>query len=367
MFKSSVAPCAIIAFLLLQAVQFVAALAIERRGITCNGHVELCGRQYSNVTFLGAHDSFAVGATDVAANQDYNVTQQLNDGIRMLQNQVLVQPDGLHLCHTICPLYDAGLLLNYLVEVRNWLAKNPTEVVSILLVNINGASPVQFAEVYENAGLVEYVFAPQTPTLTVNQWPTLGTMIANNQRLVTFMDNKANSSEVPYIMDEFTNVWEDAFDATTTEWSCEVNRTRGDPTTHLYLINHFLDDPTSVLGEAETTSPAKEKLNTTNAATGPGSIGPHIDNCLALHSVPPNFVLLDFYDYGNGGPFEVAARLNGLPAPTTHPSPPTAQEDTNPDSGSIIVSTRPLNGASSGHVHRTLLLLAGLFVVLSCL
>ena len=89
---------------------------------------------------------------------------------------------------------------------------------SILLVNINGASAEQFGEVYENAGVVDYVFTPDTAALTTGQWPTLGSMIAENQRLVTFMDNGANFSQVPYIMDEFTNVWEDAFDVTTSKY-----------------------------------------------------------------------------------------------------------------------------------------------------
>jgi len=39
----------------------------------------------------------------VAANQDYNVTQQLTDGIRMLQIQAHNATDGtIHLCHTSC-------------------------------------------------------------------------------------------------------------------------------------------------------------------------------------------------------------------------------------------------------------------------
>jgi hypothetical protein len=39
----------------------------------------------------------------VAANQDYNATQQLTDGIRMLQIQAHNASDGtIHLCHTSC-------------------------------------------------------------------------------------------------------------------------------------------------------------------------------------------------------------------------------------------------------------------------
>lgn len=42
----------------------------------CNGHAELCSRLYSNVTFIGAHDSYAVGSS-MADDQDKAVTAQL--------------------------------------------------------------------------------------------------------------------------------------------------------------------------------------------------------------------------------------------------------------------------------------------------
>ena len=80
-------------------------LKLNRRATTCNGHAEacylshlssvaltpfqLCSRSYDNVSYVGAHDSFAVGSTNrgcssyipihfltsqraVAANQDYD-------------------------------------------------------------------------------------------------------------------------------------------------------------------------------------------------------------------------------------------------------------------------------------------------------
>jgi len=329
-----------------------AGLSIER-SITCNGHTELCARSYSNVTYVGAHDSFAVDLTgnNVAANQDFNVTQQLNDGIRLLQNQVLSQPDGLHLCHTICPLYDAGLLLNYLKAVKSWMDENVNEVVTILLVNINNEPAEVFAEVYEAAGLSDVSYSPTSSTPSLSDWPTLGTMIASGQRLVSFLDNGANFSTAPYLIDEFTNVWETAFDVTTQDWLCDVNRTRGDPTTKMYLINHFLDEDTSVLGAGTTTQPAKDKLNVTNAATGDGSLGFEIQNCVAQHGVPPNYMLVDFYEYGGGSVFDVAASLNGVSPPVNRPPPPptpqadaaaAAEAEADNDDG---ITVRPLNSA----------------------
>jgi len=242
------------------------------------------------------------------------------------------------------PLYDAGLLVNYLVQVRTWLEANPNEVVSILLVNINDVPAEQFAEVYNAAGLVNVSFVPSAPTLQVDEWPTLGSMIASGQRLVTFLDHGANASTVPYIIDEFTNVWETAFDVTTTDWLCDVNRTQGDPTTKMYLINHFLDEPTAVVG-ATALAPAKSQLNVTNAATGPGSLGAEIDNCISSHGVPPNFILVDFYEYGGGSVFDVAAQLNGVPSPTRTLSPPVVQAAATPSNG--IITSRPINASRS--------------------
>lgn len=44
------------------------------------------------------------------------VTQQLNDGIRMLQMQAHLSDSVLHLCHTSCILYDGGTLESYLTK-----------------------------------------------------------------------------------------------------------------------------------------------------------------------------------------------------------------------------------------------------------
>ena len=47
-----------------------------RAATTCNGDPSLCNKLYSNVTYIGAHDSYAVGSS-VADNQDKDVTAQL--------------------------------------------------------------------------------------------------------------------------------------------------------------------------------------------------------------------------------------------------------------------------------------------------
>lgn len=71
----------------------------------------------------------------MAANQHYDVTTQLNNGIRMLQNQGHNSSGVIHLCHTTCLLLDAGTLTSYLSKVKTWLDNNPNEVVTALWVN----------------------------------------------------------------------------------------------------------------------------------------------------------------------------------------------------------------------------------------
>ena len=65
----------------------------------------------------------------LTANQHYDVTTQLNDGIRMLQSQGHSKSGStnIELCHTDCELYDAGTLLSYLQQVKSWLDQNPDE------------------------------------------------------------------------------------------------------------------------------------------------------------------------------------------------------------------------------------------------
>lgn len=314
---------------------FGSALAptIQSRATVCNGQAEFCQRSYGNVTYVGAHDSYAIGTISVlAVNQDQVVTQQLNDGIRLLQVQALNQSGTIELCHTSCSLYDGGSLKSYLTIVKTWLDANPNEVLSILIVNIDNLGPSLFDDVYQAVGLNTLSYAPPDSVTEAANWPTLGSLIDAGTRLVTFLDNGANTAVVPYLIDEFTNIWESPFDVTTT-FDCSVNRSKGDSSTEMYLINHFLD--ILVLNEP---SPDTAALAQTNAANGTNSLGAQVDLCLANQGRPPNFLLVDFYEFGGGSVFEVAANINGV---SYSPATPIAS----PASSASVTST-PLNGGS---------------------
>jgi hypothetical protein len=269
----------------------------------------------------------------LAANQDQNVTQQLNDGIRMLQMQAFNLSGIIQLCHTSCLLYNGGTLQNYLTIVKTWLDANPNEVLSLLIVNINDLGPSAFGDVFSAVGLVTLSFEPATSVVEAANWPTLGSMIDAGTRLVTFLDNGADITVVPYLLDEFTNIWESPFDVTTT-FDCSINRTKGDTSTQMYLINHFLD--TLVL---EQPTPDTALLNQTNGLSGTNSLGAQVSTCLTTQGRPPNFMLVDYYEFGGGSVFQEAAMINGV---TYNPATPIAT----PVSASGSVTSTPLSGGS---------------------
>lgn len=84
------------------------SINVKKRATTCNGSSDLCNRLYSNVTFAGAHNSYAIanGAGGLASNQNVSLAGQLNAGIRLLQSQAhnstnqTASGAGIDLCHT---------------------------------------------------------------------------------------------------------------------------------------------------------------------------------------------------------------------------------------------------------------------------
>lgn len=130
--------------------------------VACNNSPDLCSRQYSNVTHMGAHDAAFLrdSSTDnsVAGNQYYNATKALNAGIRLLSLQVHNSNGTLELCHTTCTLLDAGTLEDFLVKIKTWMDENPNEVVTLLIVNSDDEDVASFGKV------TRVLISPRTAT-----------------------------------------------------------------------------------------------------------------------------------------------------------------------------------------------------------
>lgn len=285
----------------------------------CNGYPEFCNRKYSNITQVGAHNSpFAIRG-NIAANQELDVTTQLNDGVRMLQFQVHKPNDTapLLLCHTSCDLLNAGTLVDYLTTVREWLDANPYDVVTILMGNYDVLTPQNFTGPVYESGLDRYAYTPPTVPMPLNDWPTLGEMILTQKRAVIMLDYEADQVAIPWLLDEFANFWETPFSPTDRDFPCNVdrppNQDREISRDRLYIANHNLNVDVQIAG-LSLLIPASTLLNETNAVQGYGSAGAMVNNCTADWARPPTVILVDFYNIGsfNGSVFQVAADANGV-------------------------------------------------------
>jgi hypothetical protein len=130
--------------------------------------------------------------------------------------------------------------------------------VTWLIGNDNFVSVEKYVPAIQNSGIAPYLYEPAYIPQRRNQWPTLGEMILSGKRVVLFMDYNANQTEVPYILDQYSHIWETPFSPTDRNFPCVVQRpphlikqkekARDD---WMYLANHNLNtvvDLSAILG-----------------------------------------------------------------------------------------------------------------------
>jgi hypothetical protein len=263
-------------------------------------------------------------------------------------------------CHTSCDLLNAGTYQSELEIVAHWLRDNPYDVVTVLIVNSDLTTVENFVPAIQNSGLADYLYTPKYIPQHKDQWPTLGEMILSGKRVVVFMDYNANQTAVPYILDEFTHMWETPFSPQDQAFPCDIQRPPGLNETlarenYMYLANHNLNtaiDISAILGNGDDTTiliPNSAEINQTNGEYDTyGQLGEMAQNCSGKHkhtaspkicahdppipkyiqpktetnssftatwNAPPNFLLVDYYNYGDpkpGSVFEVAAKYNNV-------------------------------------------------------
>lgn len=285
----------------------------------CNNSPELCSRTYNNVTHMGAHGSSFLreAATFASAgNQNLNATDALDAGIRLLQAQVHKENGTLRLCHTTCDILDAGPLKDWLSKINYWMDNNPDEVVTLLLVNSDKAPASEFGQAFNSSGLADLAFTP-TGEAPLAEWPTLQTMINNDQRLVSFVTNINATDEYSYLMPEFKYVFETSFEVPELQgFNCTVDRPsklEGDgasaiSSNYLGLVNHFKYQ--SLGGDLFV--PDISNIEVVNSAdtSEDGNLGLHLQECQQQWGTAPNFALVDLIEKGDV--LKAADRMNGI-------------------------------------------------------
>ncbi|KAL2104997.1 hypothetical protein VUR80DRAFT_9187 [Thermomyces stellatus] len=289
----------------------------------CNNYIEFCERKYSDITEVGAHNSPFVREGSSAANQQLDVITQLNDGVRFLQAQIQFPTnadedgEGPHFCHTSCDMLDAGPITDWLTRVREWVDDHPYDVVTILLGNGNYSHPDLYVPHIEASGIVKYAYRPRVFPMSLDDWPTLSDMIMRGKRVVMFLDYKADQHAYPWLLDQFSQMWETPFDPVDPTFPCDVQRppnlSEDRARDRLYLLNHNLNAEFNLF-DTQILVPAVSLLNRTNGESGFGSLGRSTEGCVQRWGRPPKILNLDYYNFGDpeGSAFRVAARFNNV-------------------------------------------------------
>ncbi|KAL8793180.1 MAG: hypothetical protein Q9195_004210 [Heterodermia aff. obscurata] len=243
-----------------------------------------------------------------------------NAGVRLLTAQAHDNNGALHLCHTSCSLLDAGPLSTWLAEIKSWMDKNPNDVVTVLIVNSDGATANTLHQQFVAADITKYTYTPPQTTAAIKTWPTLQSLIANNTRLITFIadidSSTTQAANAQYLLNEFTFVFENPFENTSaTNFSCVADRpsavhgetSEAVATGRLSLVNHFLDIQLAFGIDV----PDIANAHLTNANSGVvGNLGDSANACTTAYGKQPNFLLVDFFDQGNA--IETVDKLNGI-------------------------------------------------------
>ena len=261
----------------------------------CNGSLNLCSKQYNEAAYLTTHNAFNSDQDGLSfPNQTYNIESQLNDGVRGLMIDVYYDPIfGTPTTYHSVFILGAIPLSDIFNDIKKFLDNNPNEVVTIILECYVTADDIE--DEINQSGLSSYLYTHNTT------WPTLQSMIDNDNRLVIFTDvDDADGSQSWYHY-----VWDYAVEThysvnTINDFTCDFNR--GGALNDLFIFNHFVTEATLGYG-------LYNESNNVNA--NPFFITRALD-CQNQANKLPNFVTVDYYELGDG--LAVVDQINGLTA-----------------------------------------------------
>lgn len=255
----------------------------------CNGLQSLCNKKFDEAVYVTTHNAFNYNGPFSLPNQFFPVSQQLQEGVRGLMIDVY-EVNGVPTVYhgfSFLGTQPLSLILN---EVKSFLDNNPNEIVSIIFESYVSGTMMETA--FSDASLLPYLHT-QPPG---QAWPTLQEMINDNKRLVVFTDETDNSTALWY-----HDVWNFAVETefsiqNKAEFTCDFNR--GDSLNSLFILNHFITNPTLGTGLPDSALIINEYSFLLNRSL----------DCYQSKGKIPNFITVDFYDQGD--PFEVANLWN---------------------------------------------------------
>jgi hypothetical protein len=264
---------------------------------TCNGHAELCDRNYSEVSYPGTHGSYS--DTDEhfgAPDQTHDVARQLADGIRVLHFEVHDDHGQTVVCHGLCIIGERSLVHD-LGAVREFLFARPDNVVTLLLERSDSTITADaIGDAFDQVGLSSAVYLKKAG----ESWPKLSEMIRRRQQVVALLDDVGGSHH-PFLLPRWKLTWETPWDNQKPSDFGRCGADRGKKGNDIYVVDTYLEDqiiPTAAHAALVNEDPF---------------LIDRLLYCRKQEATRPNFVMVNFYEVGDV--FHVVDVLNGFAAP----------------------------------------------------
>ncbi|XP_042462116.1 PI-PLC X domain-containing protein At5g67130-like isoform X1 [Zingiber officinale] len=266
---------------------------------------------FNKYAFLTTHNSFAItgepsrtGIPRITfANQEDNVTQQLNNGVRALMLDTYDFEGDIWLCHSNggeCNAFTAfEPAIDTMKEIETFLSLNPSEIVTLILEDYV-KTPNGLTKLFNDSGLLKYWFPVSNMPTNGQDWPFVSDMVAKNQRLIVFTSRKSkqDTEGIAYQWNYMVeNQYGDGGIKAGTCFNRAESAPLNDTNKSLVLVNYFPSTPIRQIACEHNSEPLFDMLITCHGVAS---------NRWA------NFVAVDFYKRSDGGGvFEATDMLNG--------------------------------------------------------
>ena len=292
----------------------------------CNGSAHLCTKRYNEVCYPTSHNGASFLKPTFSAftklnlrDQDQPLTQQMEGGIRATKIAIRGYGSNAYTCHGSCYLNYLPLpLKKILAEVKEFLDTYPHEIFTLLLEDeLYNNTLIQ--EAFSQSGIMPYMHHQKSD----QPWPTLGSLIEQNKRLIVFMGGGSNW-KAPF-HPTWQYMWDTPFhysqknalinDTTQlrTDWTKKATRKerffpyRGvkafqnkdlAPKNKLWILWHFI---TPLIHGSITSAKIVNQFE---------CIKKRMSYFSTLARSMPNFIVVDFWQYGAKGVLEATQWAN---------------------------------------------------------
>tara|TARA_B100001750_G_scaffold248349_1_gene278638 strand:+ start:4354 stop:5373 length:1020 start_codon:yes stop_codon:yes gene_type:complete len=254
----------------------------------CNRFRELCSLGVNETIWPTSHNSHASldrNHNIVSSSQRTNITAQMNGGIRVINLDVHEYNNQTMLCHggydyILHPCLISGNwpLEDAFIEIVSFLENNSYAILIIALESYVTAQDV--ANASDVAHLTPYLHEQMLGA----QWPSLAALIESGKRVVLFSQDRPEI-DIPWYHYDGDYMAKTHWGYNDTAYF-NCNLTRGNISSSLRWLDHYVTDPIS----SETTS------NTTNQVP---VIIERAEDCSEQWGQIPNFIAVDYWEQGS--------------------------------------------------------------------